>query len=73
MKTYGGNGGVAPPFSFSALDGEWSASLAGRFIPREKAAGTHCVRGWVGPRAGLAVAEKRKVLRLPSHYGLTSI
>jgi len=29
-------------FSNSALDGgEWSASLPGRFIPRERAYGTH--------------------------------
>jgi hypothetical protein len=27
----------------------------------ETAAGTHCIGGWVGPRAGLDVMEKRKI------------
>jgi len=38
----------------SALDGgEWSASLPGRFTPRERAPCTHWIGGWVGPRTGL--------------------
>jgi len=33
----------------SALDGgKWSASRPGRFTPKEKAAGTHWIGGWVG-------------------------
>jgi hypothetical protein len=37
-----------------ALDGgEWSASRPGRFTPRERAAGTHWIGGWVGPRVGV--------------------
>jgi hypothetical protein len=44
----------------SALDGgEWSASRPGRFIPREKAPGTHWVGGWVGPKAILDLVLKR--------------
>ena len=39
--------------STSALDGGgWSAPRPGRFTPRERT-GTHCIGGWVGPRAGL--------------------
>jgi hypothetical protein len=46
----------------SALDGsEWSASRPGRFTPRERAPGTHWIGGWVGPRAVLDAAVKRKV------------
>jgi hypothetical protein len=45
--------------------GEWSASRPGRFTPREKTAGTHWMRGWVDPRAGLHDVEKRKFLTLP--------
>jgi hypothetical protein len=61
MKTYGGSGGIAPPFLTSALDGgEWSGSHPGRFIPGEIATGTHWMGGWVGPRAGLDAVEKRK-------------
>jgi hypothetical protein len=38
----------------SVLDGdEWLASCPGRFTRRERAAGTHWIGGWVGPRAGL--------------------
>jgi len=36
-------------FLTSALDGgEWSASRSGRFIPTERAAGTHWIGGWFG-------------------------
>jgi hypothetical protein len=46
----------------SALDvGEWSASRRGCFTPRERAPGTHCIRGWVGPRAVLDAVVKRKI------------
>jgi hypothetical protein len=49
-----------------ALDkGEWSASRPGRFIPRERAPGTHWIGGWVDTRAGLENLEKRKFLTLP--------
>jgi len=44
-----------------ALDGgEWSASRPGRFIPKERAPGTHWIGGWVGPRAVLDAMVKRK-------------
>jgi hypothetical protein len=45
--------------------GEWSASYPGRFIPGERAPGTHWIEGWVDPRAGLDDLEKRKFLTLP--------
>jgi hypothetical protein len=46
----------------SALDGGgWSASHPDRFIPRERAPGTHWTGGWVGPRAVLDAVAKRKI------------
>jgi hypothetical protein len=46
----------------SALDGgEKSALRPGRFIPRERASGTHWIGGWVGPRAILDAVVKRKI------------
>jgi hypothetical protein len=46
----------------SALDGdEWSASRPGRFTSRERTPGTHWIGGWVGPRAVLDTAVKRKI------------
>jgi len=43
----------------SALDGaEWSASRLGRSTPRERAPGTHCMEGSVGPRAVLDAVVK---------------
>jgi hypothetical protein len=49
MKAYWGSGDVAP-FLTSAQDvGEWSASRPGRFSPRERVPGTHCIGGWVDP------------------------
>jgi hypothetical protein len=50
-------------FLISALNGgEWSASHPGRFTPRERAPGTHCIGGWVGPIAVLDAVVKRKIL-----------
>jgi hypothetical protein len=49
-------------FLTSAFDGgEWSASCPGRFIPRERAPGTHWIGDWVGPRAVLDAVGKRKI------------
>jgi hypothetical protein len=46
----------------SALDGgESSASRPGRFTPRERAPGTHCIGGRVGPRAVLDTVVKKKI------------
>jgi hypothetical protein len=50
----------------SALDGgERSNSRPGRFAPRERAPGTHWIRGWVGPRAVLDAVVKRKIPSAP--------
>jgi hypothetical protein len=43
-----------------------SDSRAGRFSPGEKALDTHCIGGWVGPRAVLeAVPRRKKIPTLP--------
>jgi hypothetical protein len=47
------------------VGGEWSASHRGRFIPGERAHGTHWIGGWVDPRARLDDVEKRTFLILP--------
>jgi hypothetical protein len=66
MKAYGGADVQSHIFLTSVLaGGEWSASRPGRFSPGETGTGTHCIRGWVNPRAGLDDVEKRKFLTLP--------
>jgi hypothetical protein len=46
----------------SALDwGVWLASRTGRFIPRERAPGTHWIGGCLGPWAVLDGVVKRKI------------
>jgi len=46
----------------SALDGgEWSVSRPGHFTLRERAPGTHWIRGRVGPTAVLDMVVKRKI------------
>jgi hypothetical protein len=47
------------------VGGEWSVSRPGRFIPGERAPGTHWIGSWVDIRAGLHNLEKRKLLTLP--------
>jgi hypothetical protein len=37
----------------------WSASRPGLFTPGERARGTHCIGGWVGPRAALETGEEK--------------
>jgi hypothetical protein len=64
MKAYGGIDVYIHIFLTSALVGEWLASHPGCFTPGENAFGTHCIGGWVGPRAGLDV-EKREFFTLP--------
>jgi hypothetical protein len=65
MKAYGGVNVQIYIFVTSALAGsEWSASRPCRFTPEERAPGTHCLGGWVDPRAGLDDLEKRKFLTL---------
>jgi hypothetical protein len=59
MKAYGEVDVQSHIFFTSALaGGEWSASGTGRFAPRKTATGTHWIKGWVGPRAGLDDVEK---------------
>jgi hypothetical protein len=54
------SGGIAPSFLTSALvGGECSASLPGRFIPRQWAHGIHSIGGWKGLRAGSYAVEER--------------
>jgi hypothetical protein len=62
MKVYWGSGGRSTQSLTSALDGgEWSASRPGRFTPRERAPGIHCIGDWVGPRTVLDAVVKRKI------------
>jgi hypothetical protein len=66
MKTYGGSNVQIHVFLNSALVGaEWSVSRPGFFTTGEMVSGTHCIGGWVGPRAGLDDVEMRKLLILP--------
>jgi hypothetical protein len=37
---------------------EVSAHALGRRTSGDRTPGTHCIRGWVGPRAGLNAVEK---------------
>jgi hypothetical protein len=52
MKMYGGLEVYFHVFLTSTpYEGEWKASRLIHLTPREKAAGTHLIGGWVGPRA----------------------
>jgi hypothetical protein len=66
MKAYGGVDVYIHIFLTSTLvGGEWSVSRPCHFTPGERIPGTSWTGGWVGTRAGLDDAEKRKFLALP--------
>jgi hypothetical protein len=53
-----GSGSIAPPSLSSVLHHvEWSASLPGRFTPRQTASCSIWIEGWVGPSAGQDAVE----------------
>jgi hypothetical protein len=63
MKAYGGVDVYIHIFlTWALVGGEWSASRPYRFIPRERAPGTHWIGGWVDPKTGLDDVEKKKFL-----------
>jgi hypothetical protein len=65
MKAYGGGGCIDPHFLDLGTSWRWAVSFTPRpLYPRERAPGTHCIGGWVDPRAGLDMA-KWKFLTLP--------
>jgi hypothetical protein len=47
--------------------GEWSASRPGPPHVRQRAAGAHGVRGWLGPRANVGIWEKKTYLSVPGN------
>jgi len=62
MKSYGGVKAQLRSFLTLALDGsKRSISDSVDFTPGEETHVTHCIRVNVGPRAGLKIAEKRKI------------
>jgi hypothetical protein len=61
-----GSGCIDPHFLDLGTSWRWVVSFTPRpFYPRERALGTHCIGGWVDPRAGLDNMEKKKFLTLP--------
>jgi hypothetical protein len=57
---------MAPLFLTSALDGgELPALGHGRFTLGQRVPGTHWIRGWVGPKAGLNAVERKNLLPVP--------
>jgi hypothetical protein len=64
MKVYGLSGCIDPHFLTLAIAAEWSAPRPYHFTPGERAPGTYCMGGWVGPRDGLDDIKKRKFLTL---------
>jgi len=60
-----GNEGMSAHFLDIGTKWQWSSLRFGRFIPWERAPGTHWIGGWVGPKAGLDTVVRRKI---PSLY-----
>jgi len=51
-KAQRGSRGIALLFNLSTRWGVWSMQLPSHFTPGKRP-GTHCIGGWVGPRASL--------------------
>jgi hypothetical protein len=66
MEALGWRGGVAPIHSGPQhwMGGGWVVSVTPQphFSPRERTPDTRCTGGWVGPRAGLDVEVRGKIL-----------
>jgi hypothetical protein len=60
MKAYWESGGIALRILELGTSWEWSASRPDRFIPMERAPGTHWIGDWVGSRAGLDAVVGRR-------------
>jgi hypothetical protein len=66
MKTYGGSRDIAQEFLTMEASGQLLTPTASPSRERERAHFTHCVIGWVGPRAGPETQEIRNIfLPLP--------
>jgi hypothetical protein len=64
MEALGGERNIAPTHSQSRHKMEWVVSITPRprFTPEERTPGTHCIGGWVGPRAGPDTEARGKIL-----------
>jgi hypothetical protein len=51
----------------AAHGGEWSASGPCRLTSGDEAPGTHCIRGWVSPKASMNTVEKRDYFTYTGH------
>jgi len=61
IKMYWGSGGIASGILNLDTRGKWVVSFTPQpLYPQGRVPGTHCAGGWVGTRAGLDAAGKRK-------------
>jgi hypothetical protein len=66
MKMYWRSGGITPCILDLSTRWRWVVSFMPQpLYPRERVPGTHCIGGWVGPKASLDAVVKGKI---PSHY-----
>jgi hypothetical protein len=62
MKTYWGSGRIAPCSLNLVTRLRLVVSFTPRpLYPRERSSDTHCIGGWMGPRAGLDRVARRKI------------
>jgi hypothetical protein len=63
MKTYGtADVQIHVILTLALVGDEWLASCPGHFTHREKARGTYCIGGSMGPEISLDDVERRKTL-----------
>jgi len=67
MNAYWMSGCIPPRIFYLSTGWRWVILRPGRFTSRERAPGTHCIAGWVGPTAGLDAVVKRNEGSLPCY------
>jgi hypothetical protein len=62
MKTYRGTRGIAPLILDHGTKWTWIINFTPRSLYPRKNPGTHLIRGWVGPRAGMGFWRRETFL-----------
>ena len=73
MKAYRGNRGIAPLILDHGTKWTWVINFTPRSLYLRKNHGTHLIRGWVGPRAGINFWRRETFLAFVPPFGFRMV